>query len=443
MKKNLLSLVLPLLLMVSCSEPVVNTFGNIAGTVTDANTLAPLAGVSVKVSPLGYSQVTGNDGAFQFDNLEVQEYTLSFTRAGYEPHEEKVSVKPGVSSSIQVTMRVATVSVPTLYLTSPTNITKTSAKLHAMLSSIGNSQVTQHGFCYGKNRNPSTSDNTAALGAATAVGPFSADVTGLEQNTTYYIRAFATNSAGTAYSEEMTFATLDDNQGNTTTGIAVPSGLKLYYTFDGGDCSDATDYENDGIPINNPTYITDTPNGQGKAVFINGNENKKQYININYNVFKGLTSYSVAFWINDFTTGAIISGINPSKENNDYYQNSHWPKLFMRNDGKVSFDAEGKYYDFHDDSPKFSYSYAAIQSSGWHHMAVAYDGNVAYLYVDGSLMDNVNLSWRNPTNITKVNIGGDGNGCFPVYPSMKLDNFRVYSRCLSAADVKAIYDAEK
>ena len=127
MKKNLLSLVLPLLLMVSCSEPVVNTFGNIAGTVTDANTLAPLAGVSVKVSPLGYSQVTGNDGAFQFDNLDVQEYTLSFTRAGYEPHEEKVSVKPGVSSSIQVTMRVATVSVPTLYLTSPTNSTKTSA----------------------------------------------------------------------------------------------------------------------------------------------------------------------------------------------------------------------------------------------------------------------------------------------------------------------------
>lgn len=93
-----------MLLLVSCSEPAVDTFGNIAGTVTDAYTLLPLAGVSVKISPLGHSQVTGNDGAFQFDNLEVQEYTIAFSKPGYQPHEEKVSIKPGLSSSLQVAM---------------------------------------------------------------------------------------------------------------------------------------------------------------------------------------------------------------------------------------------------------------------------------------------------------------------------------------------------
>lgn len=438
MKKNLLSLVLPLLLMVSCSEPVVDTFGNIAGTVTDANTLAPLAGVSVKVSPLGYSQVTGNDGAFQFDNLDVQEYTLSFTRAGYEPHEEKVSVKPGVSSSIQVTMRVATVSVPTLYLTSPTNITKTSAKLHAMLSSIGNSQVTQHGFCYGKNRNPSTSDNTAALGAATAVGPFSADVTGLEQNTTYYIRAFATNSAGTAYSEEMTFTTLDDNQGTPNT-IAVASGLKAYYTFDNGDCSDATEYELDGQPFNLPTYVEDTPSGFGKAAFVNGN--KQQYYSINYELFRGLKNYSIAMWLKDFSTGTIISGVV-----SDESMESQSPRVTMQNDGKILFWTKGHTYS--GDNPPFAYTYSAIQSGEWHHIAVTcttasneFDCNLK-LYIDGVLMDNVTARWKESSEL-KVQIGGNGNGTFPTYASMKIDNVRIYSRAITDNDVKEIFDAEK
>ena len=81
------------MLLMACAEPVVDTFGNISGTVKDANTLAPLAGVTVKLSPVGYSQVTGNNGVFQFDNLDVQEYTISFSFIFYSPYEETVSVK--------------------------------------------------------------------------------------------------------------------------------------------------------------------------------------------------------------------------------------------------------------------------------------------------------------------------------------------------------------
>lgn len=50
-----------------------NTFGSIGGTVQDAKTGEYLAGVGVTVNPLGYSQVTNADGAFQYDNLEVSE----------------------------------------------------------------------------------------------------------------------------------------------------------------------------------------------------------------------------------------------------------------------------------------------------------------------------------------------------------------------------------
>lgn len=428
------------LILVGCSEPAVDTFGNIAGTVTDSNTLSPLAGVTVKLSPIGYSQVTGNDGTFQFDNLDVQEYTISFSRVGYVPHEEKVSVKPGLSSSIQITMKVANVSVPTLFLQNPTNITKTSVKLHAMLSSLGNSNVTQHGFCYSKDHNPTTSDNTIPLGAKTAIGVFSADVTGLEQNKVYYCRAFATNDAGTAYSEEMMFTTLEDNSDVTPALIAVPAGLKAYYTFNNNDCSDATDNELDGVPYNNPIYIEDTPNGFGKAAFINGE--KDQCFNINYKLFKGLPNFSISLWLKDFSIGPIISGVSSGR-----YIDDQWPRLDMRNDGKVLFWVKA---DGWRSNPAFnSYNYTSLQASDWHHLAVTCTNNGGYscnlkLYVDGVIVDNVNADWQDPGDyVTKVQIGGNGNGTFSVYSTMKIDNVRIYNRSITNEDIKEIYNAEK
>ena len=418
---------------------------SIVGTVKDSNTQNLLPGVTVKLSPGGSSVITGNDGSFGFNELSAQEYTLSFSKNGYNSKDEKVTIKDGETKTVDVLLSEISVSLPTLYMNNPSNVTKTSVRLHATLSSTGGSQVTQHGFCYGTNHNPTTNDKTSSLGIASGTCSFTADLSGLTAGTVYYVRAYAQNSAGIAYSDEIFFTTLSDSEGGDngggTNSIAVPAGLKLYYTFDGGDCSDATDKGNDGISVNNPTYTTDTPNGSGKAIVIDGD--KEQYININFNAFKGLSSYSVAFWINDFSTGAIFSGINPSQGEYASRQDAHWPKLFMRNDGKIGFDACGSYYDYHDFSSKFSYNYTSIQSSGWHHIAVSYDGSIAYLYVDGNLKDNVNTDYNNPTNITKINIGGNGNNTFPVYPSMKLDNFRIYSRCLTKDDVKQIYEAEK
>ena len=101
----LLILGLMMLFATACSDDLVlYTFGNISGTVQDARAVSPLAGVKVALTPTGYSQVTGIDGSFQFDNLDVQEYTLTFTKDGFQPLQQKVTVKPGLSSSVQVSM---------------------------------------------------------------------------------------------------------------------------------------------------------------------------------------------------------------------------------------------------------------------------------------------------------------------------------------------------
>ncbi|MCF7843900.1 hypothetical protein K9M47_03305, partial [Candidatus Gracilibacteria bacterium] len=84
------------------------------------------------------------------------------------------------------------------------SIASTGATLGATLESIGSSSVTARGICYGISPSPTT--NCTAEGG-TATGTYTQSITGLATSTTYYFRGYATNSYGTAYSEDSTFTT--------------------------------------------------------------------------------------------------------------------------------------------------------------------------------------------------------------------------------------------
>ena len=99
-----LPLVLTLLAVSTCKEPEYDYFGTISGVVTDAQTQNMLSGVKVTLSPGGLSQMTSDDGTFSFEELEPQEYTVTFTRDGYSDLTQKVSVVSGEQSSVQVAM---------------------------------------------------------------------------------------------------------------------------------------------------------------------------------------------------------------------------------------------------------------------------------------------------------------------------------------------------
>jgi len=90
-----------------------------------------------------------------------------------------------------------------------TNITTNSAKGHVEVSYKGAANVTACGVCYGTTKHPTTANST--VGAGPGVGIFECNLTGLEANQTYYIRAYASNDNGTtyAYGKEMMFKTAD------------------------------------------------------------------------------------------------------------------------------------------------------------------------------------------------------------------------------------------
>lgn len=93
-----------LVLFAGCTQPVVEMFGGVSGVVKDSQTGSVLSGVKVTLSPGGLSQLTGNDGTFSFEELDPSEYTVSFVKDGYMDESQKVSVKAGMISSVQVSM---------------------------------------------------------------------------------------------------------------------------------------------------------------------------------------------------------------------------------------------------------------------------------------------------------------------------------------------------
>jgi len=85
------------------------------------------------------------------------------------------------------------------------NITHNSASISGNVTSDGGAAVTSRGVCWSTSQNPTVADSKTTNGTGT--GSFTADLTGLTSNTTYYARAYATNSKGTGYGNEVSFTT--------------------------------------------------------------------------------------------------------------------------------------------------------------------------------------------------------------------------------------------
>ena len=114
-----------------------------------------------------------------------------------------------------------TLTIPTLAATTAaTAITTTSATSGGNITSNGGTPVTVSGVCWSTSANPVETDSHTTDG--TALGVFPSSISGLTQGTTYYVRAYATNSVGTAYGAQITFTTLTTpTLGATTAASAI------------------------------------------------------------------------------------------------------------------------------------------------------------------------------------------------------------------------------
>ena len=119
-------------------------------------------------------------------------------------------------------------TLPTLTTASVVSITQTTAVSGGNITNNGGANISQRGVCWSTSPNPTT-----ALSTKTNDGPgtgvFSSNLTGLSQNTTYYVRAYAVNLVGTVYANELSFTTLKTGIKEDNLAVTIYSGAKTVY----------------------------------------------------------------------------------------------------------------------------------------------------------------------------------------------------------------------
>ena len=115
------------------------------------------------------------------------------------------------NNQIQLTIipNAPTTALPTVTTTAVSNIAPTTARSGGNVTADGGADVTARGICWSTSQTPTISGNHTTDGTGT--GNFTSTMTGLTPNTTYYVRAYATNSEGTAYGEVVSFTTQQQN----------------------------------------------------------------------------------------------------------------------------------------------------------------------------------------------------------------------------------------
>lgn len=141
---------------------------------------------------------SGESGTFKSNITQLTPNTLYYVRA----YATNIG---GTGYGNQVSFTTSQISKPSLTTKNIANITETSALCGGTITSENGGYVSSRGVCWDKRPNPTIANSINTNGSDT--GSFTCSIFGLAEFTTYYVRAYATNSEGTSYGNEVRFTT--------------------------------------------------------------------------------------------------------------------------------------------------------------------------------------------------------------------------------------------
>ncbi len=194
-----------------------------AGSLTDTS-------IRVSWTPIVYTGAAGSyrvffstvpGGAYTLFGITADKTVSQMDVTGLSPGttyyfvvQTRTNSHPGndntIDSEYSSEVSATTLTTPTVITDIPTGITATTVTLWGMVSADGGAAVTARGMCWGTSIDPTLAGNYNTEGPG--LGSFVSTISGLTPATTYYIRAYAANSVGTAYGANRT----------VTTGNAIP-----------------------------------------------------------------------------------------------------------------------------------------------------------------------------------------------------------------------------
>jgi len=202
------------------------------------------------------------------------------------------SVGTAYGNEISFTTLAAT-AIPTITTTAISIVTQTTAQSGGNITSDGGASITARGICWSATTGPTTANSKTTEGSG--VGSFTSFLTGMAASTIYYVRAYATNSAGTAYGSEIIFTTLPasantviDIDGNVYNTITIGTQVWMSENLK------TTHYQN-GFVI--PTGLSDgnwgTTTSGASAIYNNDAANNITYGKL-YNWYAAIDSRKIA-----------------------------------------------------------------------------------------------------------------------------------------------------
>ncbi len=239
--KKIAILLLGLVLIYSCSTSTDDN-GNSNTTVVPL----PPTGLTGSVASttqinLSWTDNSTNETGFKIERRTgasiyavvgtVNSDVLTFSDIGLTPsttYTYRVYAYNAVGNSLTYTNEVtltttALLALPTLTTSAVLLITQTTSSTGGTITNDGGAPITARGVCWSTSANPTIALTTKTNDGA-GTGAFTSNITGLTTNTTYYVRAHATNALGTAYGNEITFTTL---QNSTAINIPGPNATDI------------------------------------------------------------------------------------------------------------------------------------------------------------------------------------------------------------------------
>ena len=142
--------------------------------------------------------------------LNTSPYTYDWNTDGVDPGQHTIKAvatdNGSLTANAQITVTV-TADAAVVTTTDITEITGTTATSGGNVTDDGGTDVTARGVVWGETSGPTLASNTGFTEDGSGTGAFTSNLTSLTAATTYYVKAYATNSGGTTYGEEKSFMT--------------------------------------------------------------------------------------------------------------------------------------------------------------------------------------------------------------------------------------------
>ncbi len=296
MKTNsfLLFFVLLSITIFSCTKQ----HGSIEGVITNTETGIFLENVVVTITPENYNTLTDASGSFNFADLPKGIYTLTAIIEGYETKIADFDVVPDETTTANFSLSPYLEKVLTVTIGEISNITQKNAVATGNITDLGEETILSYGHCWATTSMPTINDYLSYLGMNPDTGVYTSNITGLQAETDYYIRAYAGTATDTIYSEQITFTTPQEIDAPTIT-----TNVPVNITANSADCSGNVTSDGGGTIIHRGICWSTTSYDFFNATYKNAETNELGSFTLSATGLLPNTTY----YINTFVTNEIVT----------------------------------------------------------------------------------------------------------------------------------------